>query len=174
MDGNERREKILKILGETQEPLKGTNLAEMFKVSRQVIVQDIALLRANGNNILATPRGYILPKSYEKKKLIKTIVCRHHGHEKLEEELRIIVDLGGKIIDVIVEHPLYGEIRGSLEIASRHDLKLFIEELRKTKAEPLASLTGGIHLHTIEVDDEETFIRIKEELANKKLLIEED
>ncbi|HEY8363291.1 MAG TPA: transcription repressor NadR [Tissierellaceae bacterium] len=173
MDGNDRRIEILKILERAQEPIKGTDLAERFNVSRQVIVQDIALLRAEGNNILATPRGYVLPRSYEEKKIKKTIVCRHQGYDELEEELRIIVDLGGKIIDVIVEHPLYGEIKGSLEIASRYDLKLFMDELRKTKAEPLASLTGGIHLHTIEVPDEETFERIKRELSKKKLLIQE-
>lgn len=174
MDGNERREKILHILEKAQDPIKGTDLAERLEVSRQVIVQDIALLRAKGKNILATPRGYILPKSYKKSKLIKTIVCVHESIEDLEEELRIIVDLGGKIIDVIVEHPLYGEIKSQLQIGSRYDLKLFMDEFRKTKAEPLSSLTGGVHLHTIEVEDEESFLRIKKELSKKRLLIEED
>ncbi|NLK44593.1 MAG: transcription repressor NadR [Tissierellia bacterium] len=174
MDGNERRNKILNILERAQEPTKGTDLAESFNVSRQVIVQDIALLRAKGKNILATPRGYVLPKGYEKERLIKTIVCAHHNNDELEEELRIIVDLGGKIIDVIVDHPLYGEIRSQLQIGSRYDLKLFMGEFKKTKAEPLSSLTGGIHLHTIEVEDEETFIRIRKKLLEKKYLIEED
>lgn len=174
MDGNERRSKILNILEEANEPIKGTDLAENLNVSRQVIVQDIALLRAKGKNILATPRGYILPKSYEREKLIKTIVCTHKSNEELEEELRIIVDLGGKIIDVIVDHPLYGEIKSQLQIASRYDLKLFMDEFNKTKAEPLSSLTGGIHLHTIEVEDEKTFLRIRKELLKKKYLIEED
>ncbi|NLV88724.1 MAG: transcription repressor NadR [Tissierellia bacterium] len=174
MDGNERRDKILNILENAQEPVKGTELAERLNVSRQVIVQDIALLRAKGKNILATPRGYILPKGFEKEKLTKTIVCVHYNNEELEEELRIIVDLGGKIIDVIVEHPLYGEIRSQLQIGSRYDLDLFMKEFKKTKAEPLSSLTGGIHLHTIEVEDEEAFDRIRNKLLEKKYLIEED
>jgi Predicted small molecule binding protein (contains 3H domain) len=88
--------------------------------------------------------------------------------------LTTIADLGGKIIDVIVEHPLYGEIRGSLEISSRLDVDEFMRNLKKAKAEPLSSLTGGIHIHTIEVKDEEAFERITEALKKKKYLISED
>ncbi len=174
MDANERRQEILKILQLSDEPVKGTDLSEQLGVSRQVIVQDIAILRARGENILATPQGYLMPKIHEKRKLSKTIVCTHKNNRELEEELSIIIDLGGKVIDVIVEHPLYGEIKSQLQIGSRHDLKLFIDNLEATKAEPLSSLTGGIHLHTIEVDDEKTFKRIKETLFEKKYLIKED
>lgn len=174
MDANERRQEILNILNKSEEPVRGTDLSEKLEVSRQVIVQDIAILRARGENILATPQGYLMPKVQERKKLTKTIVCTHKTNIELEEELGLIVDLGGKIIDVIVEHPLYGEIKSQLQIGSRHDLKLFIDNLKTTKAEPLSSLTGGVHLHTIEVDDEETLERIKEALLQKKYLIKED
>ncbi len=174
MDANERRQEILNILQLSDEPVKGTDISEQLEVSRQVIVQDIAILRARGENILATPQGYLMPKTHEKRNLTKTIVCTHKNNDQLEEELRIIVDLGGKIIDVIVEHPLYGEIKSQLQIGSRHDLKLFIDNLKSTNAEPLSSLTGGVHLHTIEVDDEETLWRIKEALLEKKYLIKED
>lgn len=174
MNGSERRQEILNILNKSEEPVKGTNISEKLEVSRQIIVQDIAILRARGENILATPQGYLIPKIHEKRKLRKTIVCTHKNNKELEEELRIIVDLGGKIIDVIVEHPLYGEIKSQLQIGSSHDLNLFIDSLKLTKAEPLSSLTGGIHLHTIEVDKEETLRRIKDALLQKKYLIKED
>lgn len=174
MDANERRKEILNILFHAENPIKGTDLAEKLGVSRQVIVQDIAILRARGESIIATPQGYIVPKEGNSKKLIKTIVCTHQNDIELEEELQIIVDLGGKILDVIVEHPLYGEIKSQLQIGSRYDLNLFMENLKSTKAEPLSSLTGGVHLHTIEVESEETFKMIKERLKEKNYLINED
>lgn len=174
MDANGRRKEIINILKKSEDPVKGTDLSEALQVSRQVIVQDIAILRARGESILATPQGYLMPKSYEKRKLTKTIACTHENNQQLEEELRTIVDLGGKIIDVIVEHPLYGEIKSQLQIGSRHDLSMFMENLKLTNAEPLSSLTGGVHLHTIEVDNEDTFRRIKKALSEKKYLIKED
>lgn len=174
MDANERREEILYMLNNSDQPVKGTDLAEQLGVSRQVIVQDMAILRARGENILATPQGYLIPQLYGKEKLIKTIACTHQNNKEIEEELRTIVDLGGKILDVVVEHPLYGEIKSQLQISSRHDLKQFIDNLNETKAEPLSSLTGGVHIHTIEVEDEETLNRIKTNLLEKKYLIKED
>ncbi|SHF00134.1 hypothetical protein SAMN02745784_02484 [Tissierella praeacuta DSM 18095] len=174
MDANERRQEILNILGKLEEPVKGIDISEQLGVSRQVIVQDIAILRARGENILATPQGYLMFKTHERRKTRKTIVCTHKNNKELEEELRTIVDLGGKIVDVIVEHPLYGEIKSQLQISSRHDLSLFMENLKATKAEPLSSLTDGIHLHTIEADDENTLRTIKEALLEKKYLIKED
>ncbi len=174
MDANERREEILSILKRVEGPIRGTDLSERLEVSRQVIVQDVAILRARGENILATPQGYLIPRHYGKKKLIKTIACTHKNNDEIEDELRIIVDLGGKILDVIVEHPLYGEIKSQLQISSRHDLREFMDNLNNTKAEPLSSLTGGIHIHTIEVEDENMIRRIKESLLEKRYLIKED
>jgi transcriptional regulator of NAD metabolism len=174
VDATVRRMKILDLLKKSNEPLKGTELSKIFDVSRQVIVQDIALLRARGEDILATPQGYIIPRINKEKKLVKKIVSRHTHDYEIEDELTTIADLGGKIIDVIVEHPLYGEIRGSLEISSRLDVDEFMRNLKKAKAEPLSSLTGGIHIHTIEVKDEEAFERITEALKKKKYLISED
>lgn len=174
MDANERRLEILKILKGNEEPVKGTSLAQNLQVSRQVIVQDIALLRAGGEEILATPQGYLLPSSTKSDKIKKTIVCHHNSYEEIEDELKTIVDLGGKIIDVTVEHPLYGEITSQIQVGSRHDLKLFMQNLKETKAEPLSSLTEGVHLHNIEVPDEDTFYRIKKSLKEKKYLITDE
>ena len=171
MDSQERRESIIEILKEEKAPIKGTDLSEKFQVSRQVIVQDIALLRARGENILATPNGYIIPSTYESDKLIKKIVSIHEGYKEMEDELELIVDMGGKVLDVIVDHPLYGEIKSPIEISNRHEVMKFMENIKRKNAEPLSSLTGGIHIHTLEVNDEESFKRIKEELGRKKYLI---
>lgn len=174
METVDRREAILDILNTTNVPIKGTDLAERFGVTRQVIVQDVAILRARGIEILATPQGYMIPIKIERKALKKKIVCNHKGITEMEEELNIIVDLGGKILDVIVDHPIYGEIKSPINIESRHEVSEFIKTIQKTNAEPLSSLTQGLHLHTIEVKDEDTYERIKKALEIKRYLVNEE
>lgn len=174
METAERRESILDILNNTDMPVKGTVLAEQFGVTRQVIVQDIAILRARGINILATAQGYIIPIKKEKETMKRKIVCNHKGITEMEEELNLIVDLGGKILDVIVDHPLYGEIKSPINVESRHEVSEFINNINETNAEPLSSLTQGLHLHTIEVKDEEVYKRIKDTLEDKKYLVKEE
>lgn len=170
----ERREEIVEILKKSEKPIKGIDLSKKLQVSRQVIVQDIAILRARGENILATLQGYSIPKTYEKSKVQKAIVCIHEGYDEIEDELKTIIDLGGSVIDVLVDHPIYGEIRSQLQIYSRYDVDQFVEELQATKAEPLSLLTGGVHIHTIEADNEEIINRIKKALLEKKYLIKGD
>ncbi len=169
MQSDDRRDKILSILKESKKPLTGSQLSKKLGVSRQIIVQDIALLRATGINIFATPQGYILPKE-EDNKMIKVIACRH-DQKNTKKELEIIVDNGGKVIDVIVEHPLYGEIKGMLMLDSRLDIEKFIKHYEKAGTKPLSILTGGVHLHTIEVSSEEYFNRIIHELNQNGYLI---
>lgn len=173
MESAERRLEILNSLKQLEKPIKGTELAEKFGVSRQVIVQDIALLRAKGEDILATPQGYIILKK-EEVNVIRTIVCKHSGYNEIEDELITIVDMGGKVLDVIVEHPLYGEIKSPLMISSRLDVEEFMKNLKATKAEPLSSLTDGVHIHSIEARDEETLEKIKVALWQKGYLINLD
>ncbi len=171
MMGKERRRAIEKALGEGQEPIKGTEFSKKYGVSRQVIVQDIALLRAEGKEIIATPQGYLLPKK-QTSRLVKTIVSRHKREEDLNEELTLMVDLGVRIIDVIVEHPVYGEIRGNLNIRSRLDIENFMNQLDREEAKPLAELTDGIHMHTIEVPSEAVYQKLLKALRKKHYLIE--
>ena len=170
----ERREEILEILRKLEKPIKGIDLSKKLQVSRQVIVQDIAILRASGENILATLQGYSIPKTHDNNKVSKSIVCIHEGYDEIEDELKTIIDLGGSVIDVLVDHPIYGEIRSQLQIYSRYDIEQFVEGLKTKEAQPLSLLTGGIHIHTIEADDEETINRIKDALLNKNYLIKED
>ncbi len=171
MKGKIRRIAIEKAIIEAKEPIKGSDLAKEYGVSRQVIVQDIALLRAEGKGIIATPQGYMLPKKQEKS-LQKTIVTRHKKEEDLKEELTLMVDLGINIIDVIVEHPVYGEIRGNLNIKSRLDIENFMVRLEEVEAKPLAELTDGVHMHTIEVPSEAVYEKLINRLRIKNYLIE--
>ncbi|TJX13599.1 transcription repressor NadR [Tissierella creatinini] len=172
MESTNRRDELLGILERSESAIKGTDLADKFSVTRQVIVQDIAILRARGITIIATPQGYIIPPKTENTLIRKTIVSSHKGYDHMEDELRTIVDLGGKIIDVIVDHPLYGEIKSPINVGSRYELDEFMKNIRETKAEPLSSLTDGLHLHTLEVKDENTFNMIKKALKEKNYLFE--
>jgi transcriptional regulator of NAD metabolism len=110
MNTEERRQAIKELLIAGNRPIKGTTLANHFSVSRQVIVQDIALLRAQGLDIMATPQGYVVTKE-KNRGIIKSIVAKHHDYQDMEEELQIMLEHGARIMDVVVEHPIYGEIR---------------------------------------------------------------
>ncbi|MCM0649381.1 transcription repressor NadR [Clostridium swellfunianum] len=169
MSSSERRRFIKELLINRKEPQKGQDLAKEYGVTRQVIVKDIAILRAEGLNVIATPEGYITPK--ENKHKIKRIIAVSHRSENIEDELTCIVKFGGTIEDVIIEHPLYGEMRGMLMIKTLYDVQNFIEKFKQYKAEPLSTLTGGVHIHTIEADNEEIIDRIIKELKERKYLI---
>jgi transcriptional regulator of NAD metabolism len=169
-----RREDLLKMLQDASAPVKGSWLAEEFKVSRQVIVQDIAILRARDVHIQANSNGYYIPKPSNAERNIKTVFVKHRGYDELEKELQIIVDMGAKILDVIVMHPIYGEIRCPLEINSRYELDLFIKEIDKSNAAPLASLTNGEHIHTLEVPNDMIFEKILKALDEMGILMKAD
>ncbi|MTI66310.1 MAG: transcription repressor NadR [Firmicutes bacterium] len=171
MKAKERRNNILDTLKKEKGTIKGTNLADKYSVSRQVIVQDIAILRAKGQKILATPQGYMI-LTEDNNKILKTIASKHNGYDAIEDELKTIIDLGGKVLDVIVEHPIYGDIKGNLMLNSRMEIDDFIRKIKSEQAEPLATLTDGVHIHTIEVPNEEVFKKIQEMLKEKKYLIE--
>ncbi|GAB7386345.1 transcription repressor NadR [Bacillaceae bacterium] len=153
LSGEERRGQVLAWLKASGEPVTGADLAKRANVSRQVIVQDIALLKARNEPIVATPQGYFYLHAETEPKVKRVIACRH-GEERMEEELNILVDHGVKVVDVIVDHPVYGEIRGSLMLASREDVRQFIKNMRQTDAPLLSALTDGVHLHTLEAPAE--------------------
>lgn len=168
MNSKERRNYILHKLIKFVEPLKGHLLAAELGVTRQIIVKDIAILRAEGKNIIATPEGYIIPKDSIPR--VRKVIAVCHRSDDIEEELKSIVKYGGIIEDVIVEHRLYGEMRGMLMIKTLDDVQNFMNKFREVKAEPLLSLTGGIHIHTIEAESEEVMSKIINELKAKNFL----
>ncbi|MFV0635475.1 transcription repressor NadR [Mitsuokella sp.] len=172
MNTGKRRELLLKRLQEASQPLTGTKLARELGVSRQIIVGDISILRAEGVQVYATPRGYIMPRDEKTQALKATIVCRHDA-AGMEKELETVVDNGGSVLDVIVEHPVYGPIRGDLLIESRRDIKRFLTKMKKCQANPLLVVTGGTHMHTIQVPDEEALTVIRKELQSLGILVED-
>lgn len=170
MNSKLRRDYIKKLLNNAIEPKKGQELAEELGVTRQVIVKDIAILRAGGIDIIATPEGYVVPR--KEKNNIERIVALSHRREEIEDELETIVKYGGIVKDVIVEHPLYGEIKAMLMIKTLYDIQRFIKKIDEYDAEPLLSLTRGIHLHTIEAERETEMDKIIEDLKRKGYLVE--
>lgn len=166
-----RRKGVLKELKSSCEAQSATALAKRFGVSRQIIVGDIALLRAAGEPVVATPRGYLLQGQDDAGESY-TIACRHGHGDDLLRELYIIVDEGATALDVTVEHPVYGQITGLLQISSRFEANRFQETLKSSKAEPLSQLTGGIHLHTIRCPDRECFLRVVKALSEAGILVE--
>ena len=157
MHGSERREQIIRQIQESKAPVSGTKLASLYSVSRQVIVQDIALIRAAGYEIISTNRGYILnqPKT----------VCRifkvQHTDEQLEEELNTI------------HHRVYGKMEAELALSSRRKVGAFMEDIRSGKSSPLKNITSNYHYHKVSADSEETLDLIEQELREKGFLVEE-
>jgi transcriptional regulator of NAD metabolism len=168
MRSAERRIRIESILNDGGEPISATSLASLFHVSRQVIVGDIALMRASGLQIQATPRGYLLAKP-QKQGYAGTIACRHSKEDTITE-LYTIIDQGGSILDVIVDHPIYGQLTAQLQIHSRYEADDFIRKLEHEHTEPLSRVTNGIHLHTVLCPDEEAFQRILDALDREGIL----
>lgn len=169
MHGSERREQIIRQIQESKAPVSGTKLASLYNVSRQVIVQDIALIRAAGYEIISTNRGYILNQP----KTVSRIFKVQHTDEQLEEELNAIVDLGGCVDNVMIHHRVYGKMEADLALSSRRKVGAFMEDIRSGKSSPLKNITSNYHYHKVSADSEETLDLIEEELRKKGFLVEE-
>lgn len=170
MEAAQRRAAILSKLEQADRPVSAAALAREFAVSRQIIVGDIALLRAGGVDIAATPRGYVLPR--ESAALIRTVACVH-DREGMARELEIMVDNGCQVVDVVVEHPIYGQLTGQLHLSSRYDVQEFSRSISESSAKPLSDLTGGIHLHTLRCPSEAAFQRVRSALEAEGFLLKE-
>lgn len=170
MQAKERRQAILEQLRQSNRPVSAGYFAERFSVSRQVVVGDVALLRAAGADISATPKGYVILKEAEG--LVRQVACRHDA-AGMEAELNAIVDQGCAVLDVIVDHPVYGQLTGPLQLSSRYDVSQFLLRCSGTDARPLSDLTGGIHLHTLSCPDEAAFQRVRDTLRAFGVLLED-
>lgn len=167
MNGEERRRRLLERLTASDGPISGATLARELNVSRQVIVQDIALLRANGIDIFSASRGYmILHTGHSASRTLKVL----HTDEETEEELTLIVDMGGQIRDIFIYHKVYGVVRADLNIRSRKDVRNFMENIRSGKSSLLKNVTSGYHYHTILAEDEQTLDAILEALSQRGFL----
>lgn len=168
MDSAKRREEIIRLLRASAVPVSGKRLGQLLGVSRQVIVQDVTLLRTQGVPVLAVSRGYILD---EPKTVTREVKVRH-TNEELEDELCTIVDLGGEVVDVTVNHRVYGRLTASLGIRSRRDIHAFMENIRSGKSVPLMNVTSGYHFHTIRADSEAVLDEIEAALREKQYTVQ--
>ena len=167
MTAESRRAAVLSAISSANGPISATTLAKECGVSRQIIVGDVALLRAAGAKIAATPRGYVLQQEHSG--ILRQVAARH-SEKDMETELNIMVDQGCTVLDVLVDHPIYGQLVGQLQLSSRHDVHQFVQ--RAAQAQPLSLLTEGIHLHTLSCPDEDAFRRVCDALQAAGLLLE--
>lgn len=168
LTGTDRRKKLLFLMRESDTPLSGSKLGEMTGVSRQIVVQDIALLRTEGHPIVSTARGYILAEDKQAVRLFKV----YHTNEQVEDELNTIVDLGGCVMDVMVNHRAYGKLTAPLSIKNRKNVRDFVNDIRTGKSSPLLNVTSGYHFHRVSAENEEILDEIEEALRQKKFLAE--
>lgn len=168
LHGAERRKQIVEMMRRSSTPLSGAALGKATGVSRQVVVQDIALLRTEGYSVVATARGYLLDEPKACCRLFK--LC--HTNEQTEDELTTVVDLGGCVRDVMVNHRIYGEVSAPLNIRNRRDVQNFMRDLKSGKSAPLMNVTSGYHFHHILAESEEVLDEIEEALNQKGYLAE--
>ncbi len=169
MNTIQRRERLMELLEKADGAVSATALAHTLSVSRQIIVGDIALLRAAGERITATPRGYVILR--ETGGLVRQVACRHTAPADMARELNIMVDNGCTVVNVIVEHQVYGQLVGQLDLSNRYDVSEFIQAVEAHGARPLSDLTGGIHLHTLRCPEEGAYRRVTQALKEAGILL---
>ena len=167
LTGEQRREEIVNSIKTSDGPMSGKALATKFDVSRQVIVQDIALIRAQGVDVISTNRGYVIKSENTASRIFKV----KHNDAEVEDELFTIIDLGGKVKNVMINHRVYGHMEADLNITSRRKANEFIEDIKSGKSSPLKNITSDYHYHTVEADSEETLDLIEEKLKEKGFLV---
>lgn len=170
-----RRKKLLNILMNSKGPVTASALADELAVSRQIIVGDVAVQRASGDEITATPKGYIpgVNKGEAAFGYTGILACKHTTEELLDE-LYTVVDFGATVIDVTVEHPVYGELKGMLNVSSRYDADQFAaKSAANDSAQPLSTITDGIHVHRIGCPDKKIFELVRLALKKKKYLLQD-
>ena len=166
MKGNERRKKIIQMLSESEKPISGRELADALQVSRQVIVQDMALLRAQEHDITSTNLGYSLLKQDKVRRVFKVM----HTDEQVGEELSLIIDYGGVVEDVFIYHKVYGIVRADLLIRCRKDIEAFLQDLATGKSGLLKNVTSNYHYHTVSAPTEKLLDLIQQQLMEKGFL----
>ncbi len=170
LTGAERRKILLSLMRQSQTPISGSALGKKTGVSRQVVVQDIALLRTEGHPILSTTKGYYLDADSQNQYVRTVKVC--HTNEQVEDELNTIVDLGGAVTGVMVNHRAYGKMTVPLSIRNRRDVQVFVDNIKTGKSTPLLNVTSGYHFHTISAESETILDEIEDLLRQKGYLAE--
>lgn len=181
-----RRASLLDALRSADAPVSGGQLANALNVSRQIIVQDIALLREAGANIVATTKGYVLADAAQTATQTTTQNAAeqpaaaldepartfkvHHEVEQTRDELQTIIALGGRVHNVSISHRAYGRITAPLEVANQADIERFINDIESGKSSPLSTATSGYHYHLVSAPSDEALEAIGRALADKGFL----
>ena len=168
----DRRTRLLRLLQEQGAPLSGTALAKALGVTRQIIVQDIALIRAENHNILSTNKGYLYRDASAENTQPKRVIHVRHSTDQVLDEFLTVLDLGGTVLDVAVEHEIYGQIRADLLIETPQDAREFVDRLSRCRDNPLKVLTDDCHYHTITAPAEKLLDLIEAALRAKGMLLE--
>ena len=169
MNGRERRFEILALLEGATAPIAGCEIAERCGLSRQVIVHDIALLRSEGNDVVSTHHGYVLMRTGGPcRRLFKV----RHDEGQVADELNAIVDAGGTVEDVIVNHRAYGKLEAKLDLSNRREVRRYLDDLASSKSTLLSRVTSGYHFHHVSAESEEILDEIGAELARLGLIAE--
>lgn len=169
MKANERRAEILSLIENSQNPVAANILSEKYGVSRQVIVQDIAILRAQGYGVISTNRGYVLGSGATRCE--RVYKCRHNLSELIPES-EIVINNGGTVEDIFVNHRVYGKISARLELSTMRHAEELYRSLMAGASKPLMSVTDGYHYHTVSAPSEEALEKIEQELRKAGVLIE--
>lgn len=170
MNGNERRECIRKDLKKSLKAIKGSDLAKKYGVSRQVVVQDIALLRAVGEQIISTADGYIYFSFHMNRP--KRVFNLKHESADIDKELTAILENGGSLLNVFINHPIYGDIVADMIIENEEQKREYIEKCENVDFTPLMALTDNVHFHTVEANSEGELNDIEEALTKLGFLVE--
>lgn len=165
----ERRKAIVNFLLSSKEPVSGSELSHQFGISRQIIVQDISVLKGTGCEILSTNQGYVIQKSHLRERVFKV----RHTTNETEDELSCIVNLGGIVVDVFVWHKVYGKIEANLNISTQLHIKQFLEGVRTGKSTELMHITSGYHYHTVRAENEAVLDRIEAALTERNYIVPE-
>ena len=171
-EGIVRRKKILDILKKSGQPVSGSRLSSETGVSRQVIVQDIALLRAGNEKIYATPKGYVLSSESGSKRVRRLFMVRH-TRDEIKDELTTIIENGGKVLNIIIPHDVYGQLTADLIIESAEDIETFYSRLINSRSGPLLQISDGIHIHTVEAASNRILQNIERDLREKGYLVQD-
>jgi hypothetical protein len=168
--GSVRRERMIQLLQEGRRSITGSELSSSLGVSRQAIVNDIAILRAAGEPIDGGPQGYRW-RGDEPTAVLATIACRH-DREGCQEELETLVAHGVAVLDVVVDHELYGAVHADMNVSSHRDVQRIMEVLHTSDVEPLSALTGGLHAHHVRAPDDVALGSARSDLALLGILVE--
>ncbi|MFI5053761.1 MAG: 3H domain-containing protein [Acidimicrobiia bacterium] len=166
----QRRTELLRILRESEQPVTGSELSARLGVSRQAIVNDVALLRATGEGIVAGPQGY---RMAEDSRGVTAVIRCHHEPTRGREELEILLDRGVSVLDVGVEHSVFGEVRARFVVDSRADIDRHAETITNAEEAPLSVITRGFHSHTVRAPSDDALRAAKRELRERGILRED-